>query len=378
MVDLRCYESRLTVGFVTLELLFYRTNVFDLLEHRRRALKAEVENLSAADLSSAPRQEIVHRLATNFKLEATVLEDDRAHISHREVNVDVSQDPMRLILDRSRPFYVRGTEITFCIPFRGDPNSFQIRPTTFNTNPPRGRISNGEVLLTYVRTDNDAVAAKNEYDQTLRNIKQYLDWFRVSVEDFNSKIGSQVEALLNQRVHQLSATADMIAAIGLPERAVQTNRERFNHSEKPLLQKSISSVKKWDVFISYASEDKNEIARPLAEALRSGGISVWYDEFALKIGDSLRASIDFGLANSRFGVVILSKHFFEKHWPVQELNGLITRERKSKTIILPVWHKVDSDEVQAFSPILADRIAAKSEHGLGKLVDQIAAALDQD
>ena len=86
----------------------------------------------------------------------------------------------------------------------------------------------------------------------------------------------------------------------------------------------------WDVFISHASEDKDAIATPLAEALRAKGLRVWYDDFALKMGDSLRQSIDRGLARSRFGVVILSGYFFQKHWPQQELNGLATREDSGK------------------------------------------------
>ena len=53
----------------------------------------------------------------------------------------------------------------------------------------------------------------------------------------------------------------------------------------------------WDVFISHASEDKEAIARPLAEALRSHGLRVWYDEFALRPGNSLRESIDRGLVS---------------------------------------------------------------------------------
>jgi hypothetical protein len=42
----------------------------------------------------------------------------------------------------------------------------------------------------------------------------------------------------------------------------------------------------FDVFISHASEDKDEIVRPLATALQSSGLSVWYDKFELRIGDS--------------------------------------------------------------------------------------------
>lgn len=40
--------------------------------------------------------------------------------------------------------------------------------------------------------------------------------------------------------------------------------------------------KEYDVFISHDSEDKEEVARPLAEVLRRNGLSVWYDEFELK------------------------------------------------------------------------------------------------
>ena len=69
------------------------------------------------------------------------------------------------------------------------------------------------------------------------------------------------------------------------------------------------SKKKYDVFISHASEDKDSLVRPLAIALRGLGASVWYDEFSLRIGDSLSGSIDKGLSNSRFGPVVISQNF---------------------------------------------------------------------
>jgi len=68
----------------------------------------------------------------------------------------------------------------------------------------------------------------------------------------------------------------------------------------------------WDAFISHASEDKETFARALADALCARGFRIWYDEFTLTVGDSLRRSIDRGLAHSRFGVVILSPNFFAK------------------------------------------------------------------
>lgn len=127
-----------------------------------------------------------------------------------------------------------------------------------------------------------------------------------------------------------------------------------------------------DFFISHASEDKDSFVRSLAEALRERGANVWYDEFTLKIGDSLRREIDRGLGNSRFGIVVLSENFFNKEWPSRELDGLVTMETRGSAQILPIWHKVSKDEVAAYSPTLADKVALNTSM---MSVGQIAAEL---
>jgi hypothetical protein len=95
-----------------------------------------------------------------------------------------------------------------------------------------------------------------------------------------------------------------------------------------------------DAFISHASEDKDQVARPLAVALQSAGLDIWYDEFSLSLGDSLRASIDSGLSDSRYGIVVLSPSFFAKRWPQEELNGLFAKELLGTKTILPIWHNI--------------------------------------
>jgi len=96
----------------------------------------------------------------------------------------------------------------------------------------------------------------------------------------------------------------------------------------------------YDVFISHASEDKDDFVRPFAVYLRENGVSVWYDEFELQIGDSLRRNIDKGLKYSRYGIVVLSEAFFNKDWPQRELDGLFAREINGEKVILPIWHKI--------------------------------------
>jgi hypothetical protein len=129
--------------------------------------------------------------------------------------------------------------------------------------------------------------------------------------------------------------------------------------------------KKWDVFISHASEDKSTVARPLAEALKRAGVRVWLDEHELKIGDSLSEKIDNGLSESQFGVVILSPAFLEKHWPRKELSGLRAREEDGQKVILPVWHNVDKSMITQFSPILADVLAVNTNESIGYVAQKI-------
>jgi hypothetical protein len=117
------------------------------------------------------------------------------------------------------------------------------------------------------------------------------------------------------------------------------------------------SASKYDVFISHASEDKDELVRTLAEELQSYGATVWYDEFSLEIGDSLTKKINEGLANSSYGVVVLSKSFLNKGWPEYELDGLLNREIGNSKIILPIWHQVTRAELLAYSPTLAGKVA---------------------
>lgn len=127
----------------------------------------------------------------------------------------------------------------------------------------------------------------------------------------------------------------------------------------------------WDIFICHASEDKGAIATPLAEALSQAGLCVWYDEFALTLGDNLRRSIDRGIRESRYGIAILSPHFFAKEWTQIELDELFTREVEVDKVILPVWHGVTYHDVAQHSLRLANKVAISTDQGLAHVVQAI-------
>jgi len=134
----------------------------------------------------------------------------------------------------------------------------------------------------------------------------------------------------------------------------------------------------WDLFISHASEDKDCLVRPLAEELRKYGVDVWYDEFSLNLGDSLTESINKGLSNSKFGLLIISKAFFEKRWTDYELKSLLTKEINGQKVILPVWHDVNPQYVASKNLYLADKKAISSNEGIEKLAYAIVRVVRPD
>lgn len=120
----------------------------------------------------------------------------------------------------------------------------------------------------------------------------------------------------------------------------------------------------YDVFISHASEDKKGFVAGFATRLIDLGVKVWYDEFALDVGDSLSASIDKGLTRSNYGIVVLSDSFIKKAWPEYELRSLLSLQVGKRKRILPIWHEIDKETLLQYSPYLADLIALNTQDGL--------------
>ncbi len=199
--------------------------------------------------------------------------------------------------------------------------------------------------------------------------------------DTNSRLHKAQESLMKEKEKERKKIHDAEKKrereqLNHQRSITQNLRSQFSYktSEAPAKLRNV----KYDVFISHASEDKEGFVKPLVEALQTDGYKVWYDEFTLKVGDSLRRSIDNGLRNSRYGIVVFSNAFFAKNWTQYELDGLVTKEMEGRKVILPIWHMVSKDQVQNYSPTLADKKAINSSLStIDGIVSQLAEVLDE-
>jgi hypothetical protein len=138
-----------------------------------------------------------------------------------------------------------------------------------------------------------------------------------------------------------------------------------------------SELEKPLAFVSHDSRDKDPVVRQLVLELSKLMCPVWYDEYSLNVGDSLRSSIEAGLKETKKCIVILSPNFLgNEGWGKAEFDSVYTREIIEKdNVILPVWHDVNVKEVYEYSPRLADKVGLNSSMGIENLAKKLAHAI---
>lgn len=226
-----------------------------------------------------------------------------------------------------------------------------------------GKINRAQDAANRATSISSAKSKLRELEQTSKSLADN----RKKQSDISAKRAQKSKSLLDYQQRQ--ARSDETARKKVESDQRRLMRDRESHQRRMALEtrrqswliptetSEEESAKTYDFFICHASEDKDDFVRELAELLRAKGARVWYDEFTIRVGNRLRREIDRGLVNSRFGIVIVSDHFFAKEWPQKELDGLFSLDTEEQSRILPIWHKVTKDEVARHSPTLADIVA---------------------
>ncbi len=130
-------------------------------------------------------------------------------------------------------------------------------------------------------------------------------------------------------------------------------------------------------FICHDSRDKESIAQPLALELQKMMCPVWFDEFSLRVGDSLRARVEKGLKECPKCILIITPNFLNNQgWTKREFDSIYTREvLEEKGVILPVWHGISVKDAYEYSPILADRVAVNWQLGKQEVARKLVQAM---
>lgn len=118
-------------------------------------------------------------------------------------------------------------------------------------------------------------------------------------------------------------------------------------------------VEGYSIFVSHSSEDKNSYVDELVDAIRSLGISVFYDTNVISWGDNLKEKIDSGLNSCKLAVIVISPSYFDRKWTEYEIQKLLDRQdSENRKLIMPILYHVGKKELVEHYPSL-ENIAFK-------------------
>jgi hypothetical protein len=199
-------------------LLFSKFDLRALLEARDKQMQEEINGMEENEILDSSESSLCDFFETKYSLHLPKLKTLSIEQDPHEVDIDVSRDPQRMIYDRSRPFYLKGLEVSFHVPFEGEPELLDCRANQFSLSPPRGEIHEGRLVLTYQSLTCDANAMKKELYADLARIDQQLEWTENQVGQFNRSIRANVAGWVAQRRTKLLNDKGMVQALGFPLR----------------------------------------------------------------------------------------------------------------------------------------------------------------
>ncbi len=197
--------------------LFHKYDLGKVIEHCKAKLKDEVDGFDRDYILNVSVDDLCDYLEKEYTLSPVILHKDKIYIKeHGETQVDVRYDIDRFIDDKSKPFYVKGTTITFAVPFEGDRNFFFCAGSTFTTMLPRAQVSENEVLITYNQTNPEPERIKTDFDGRVVHIEQYLGYLINDITAFNNGLRASAKALVEARRARLLKDQGIVSSLGYP------------------------------------------------------------------------------------------------------------------------------------------------------------------
>lgn len=221
------------------DLLFAKSDLSEVLRHQERKAFEAIGSFDANRLLNTSIEDLISYFVSEYQVEPINVLNEQISVDQAETKIDVSRDQSRLIYDRSQPFYLSGTRVTFFVPFKGDKNILFCRASTFSYNPPRALVSEAEIQFIFDRLDHNAEGVKSAFDSEFNNFKQHLEWANRDVQQFNSQIVQKIRVKIEERRQKILNDRGMVASLGFPLRQRENAPTTYT---APVKRKKIASL----------------------------------------------------------------------------------------------------------------------------------------
>lgn len=191
----------------------------DWLKDQLRRAVEEASSIPADRVLGVPEPDLLEELMERYRVDPPAFHVDRRYTpGARDVRIDVSQDPLRAIWDRTSPFYVQGTRYEIRVPFDGNAELFRLRPSKWTNVFPFGRIEGQELVVWHEAPADslDPERFEQEINRNLQLIKDYLQWVETDCVVFNRELEQQLHGAIRRRKEKVLQDQRLEAYLRIP------------------------------------------------------------------------------------------------------------------------------------------------------------------
>ena len=200
------------------DLLFYENDLRSVLTRQEQAFTNEIDALNEEHVLNTSPEDLCNYFVEKYTFNVPEIDESQIHVDYGDAKVDISDRFEYFVSDRSRPAHVTGTRLIFYVPFTGNYQLFQCKPSSVNFNPPRAAVKNDELVFVYDRMTQDAPNIKAEFERDKENVQRYLEWIARDVEQFNSTIREKASQHIGARREKLLQDRGLVEKLGFPLR----------------------------------------------------------------------------------------------------------------------------------------------------------------
>jgi len=202
------------------DLLFYnggelRHALEGQLQKMLQAVEAEPEeNLKQADVG-----EWATALAHHFAVGCPVLKPTDVWMEPaKPVKIDVSGDNSRDFSDPRLARNFPGERIVVHVPFAGDAGVFNLKPSSWSTTRPHGRVKDSDLLLTIEYPREQTPHVDVHAQRFISDVSQYLGWAAAEIGAFNNGLEQQARQAIDARRQRVEQRDAALAQSSIPIR----------------------------------------------------------------------------------------------------------------------------------------------------------------
>lgn len=188
------------------DLLFCFDDWSSVQRSQLHQIHEEIMNYDGNRLLNTAESDLIKYFVNKYQMNVpTLLEED----------ICSSQDEERRS-DREYRNTFLVTFVTLDIPFTGDATFFKIQPQTYSLNPPRAQIKQNNLILRIDVTNLDSQQVQNNFENTIKDIKENLEQLKISVKEFNNSLENYIQKRLVNRRNQVLANRNLVASLKYP------------------------------------------------------------------------------------------------------------------------------------------------------------------